>query len=1055
MRSQRQPRVPLRYEDIEDVVLEEGEVESCNSGDSDEDVGLNFDGGKGVFGNADKENIEVQTNIASGCNTPNNTMSNGKSKDDKSNETLGAKLNEGFRIQNLNFYASMVKMDDVPKSLDFISTVITDNGNEVVIFKEELVLKGSEKWCLTVCGQFVGFEMHISELGYNIKECGGGKYGIDEIANGKNGYYMFKFKDEVGMNAVIEKGWMVKNKPLFVYKWSPQIGMKKVFGHENKKCKNGGADTNDNAEKHYDNVENRDQQNRNNEFVTQKRKRVQRNYGKLKKKVVEDIRNNANKYSVLNTLPEDNDQELRTFKERMVIDKFLNKKLQPTLREFITWSKDMIDYFKRKWDEMENEIEDVMEVNNGTTKITKDNEISGIKGRVMNDDSYRIKIGVCDMLETRLKSNKLQKAYDIVFQRWDWVSNMQECSKGCRIVSFYTFVYATNDGIDRRSLWKELIKEKRYVNGKPWCIAGDMNVTLKVSEHSCGRSFMTTDMVEFQECLNKIEIEDICKIGLHFTWTKNLQKTKDGDMTRILKKLDRVMTNEEFIKKFANAHAKFLPYIISDHTLSFLCIPTSVKKKAKAFRFSNYLTDKQEFLHIVKDKWSADIHGYPHTHILRNTKANLVKEFYEAEEDEEKFLFQQAKIKWLSDKDKNNSYFHKVLKGRNNRSKILKKAQLVQDIEDCSTLFQRRVQMVLLLLAIVGTDVCKAVREFFNSGRMLELEAKLLTGRIEVFPMLEDFSLLLLPKNQGGVGLKNLLIWNQVFLAKNVWNIAIKKDTLWVKWAYSIKLRGKNIWEISVDSVDSWGWKNLLIIIDLIRSNVKSIIGNGIDTSIWFNNWSSSSQLFQFLSYRDLYDARLKGDMKVSEMINNGQWRWPEEWDRYEKDMKFSVHTAYNDMTNQQPMVAWWKLICLCCQNSEDIKHLLFQCSFSKDLWTKVRGIADIRCISFDLMSIMQFLIDVGNSNNIKSIIRRTAFAACIYSIWQERNGRIFRKVRRSCDEVFKSTVDKLKHRLLGLTIKDSPAVRDTESKWGISCRKISSKKLQMSSLSHHSYQVF
>ncbi|GKG32579.1 zinc knuckle CX2CX4HX4C containing protein, partial [Tanacetum coccineum] len=77
-------------------------------------------------------------------------MSNGKSKDDKSNETLGAKLNEGFRKQNLNSYASMVKMDDVG------------------------------------------------------------------------------FKDEVGMNAVIEKGWMVKNKPLFVYKWSPQIGMKKV-----------------------------------------------------------------------------------------------------------------------------------------------------------------------------------------------------------------------------------------------------------------------------------------------------------------------------------------------------------------------------------------------------------------------------------------------------------------------------------------------------------------------------------------------------------------------------------------------------------------------------------------------------------------------------------------------------------------------------------------------------------------------------------------------------------------------------------------------------------
>nr|GFB37797.1 RNA-directed DNA polymerase, eukaryota, reverse transcriptase zinc-binding domain protein [Tanacetum cinerariifolium] len=135
----------------------------------------------------------------------------------------------------------------------------------------------------------------------------------------------------------------------------------------------------------------------------------------------------------------------------------------PTLRESITWSKDVIDYFKRKWDDMEKEMEemkDVMEVNNGIAKIMVDNEISA------------------------------------------------------------------NDGIDRKNLWKELIKEKRYVNDKPWCIAEDMNVTLNASEHSCGRSVMTADMVDFQECINKIEIEDICKIGLHFTWTKNLQKTK-------------------------------------------------------------------------------------------------------------------------------------------------------------------------------------------------------------------------------------------------------------------------------------------------------------------------------------------------------------------------------------------------------------------------------------------------------------------------------------------------------------------------------------------------
>ncbi|GKD14073.1 RNA-directed DNA polymerase, eukaryota, reverse transcriptase zinc-binding domain protein [Tanacetum coccineum] len=130
---------------------------------------------------------------------------------------------------------------------------------------------------------------------------------------------------------------------------------------------------------------------------------------------------------------------------------------------------------------------------------------------------------------------------------------------------FYTFVYAANDGIDRRGLWHELVSNFRYVYGKPWCIAGDMNVTLHPNEHSCGSSAMTSDMVDFQDCLNKFEVEDICRSGLHFTWTKNLHKTKAGNMTGILKKLDKVMTNEEFIKQFHQAHAKFLPYDIENY----------------------------------------------------------------------------------------------------------------------------------------------------------------------------------------------------------------------------------------------------------------------------------------------------------------------------------------------------------------------------------------------------------------------------------------------------------------------------------------------------------
>lgn len=60
----------------------------------------------------------------------------------------------------------------------------------------------------------------------------------------------------------------------------------------------------------------------------------------------------------------------------------------------------------------------------------------------------------------------------------------------------------------------------------------------------------------------------------------------------------------------------------------------------------------------------------PHDKGLRIIEAKLLEEFLEAQADEEKFLYQQAKIQWLCDGDRNTKFFHSVLKGRINKSKV-------------------------------------------------------------------------------------------------------------------------------------------------------------------------------------------------------------------------------------------------------------------------------------------------------------------------------------------------------------------------------------------------
>ncbi|GJS94192.1 RNA-directed DNA polymerase, eukaryota, reverse transcriptase zinc-binding domain protein, partial [Tanacetum coccineum] len=150
--------------------------------------------------------------------------------------------------------------------------------------------------------------------------------------------------------------------------------------------------------------------------------------------------------------------------------------------------------------------------------------------------------------------------------------------------------------------------------------------------------------------------DDLCCSGLHFTWTKNIHKMREGDISGILKKLDRVMVNEDFINKYSLDHAIFIPYLISDHSFVVLIMPNCLKRKKKSFKFANYLTDKANFLKIVEEKWNVDIDGF--------------SIYLDVVSDEEKLLYQKSKIKWLSYGDKNNAFFHKVLKGNYQRNII-------------------------------------------------------------------------------------------------------------------------------------------------------------------------------------------------------------------------------------------------------------------------------------------------------------------------------------------------------------------------------------------------
>lgn len=240
------------------------------------------------------------------------------------------------------------------------------------------------------------------------------------------------------------------------------------------------------------------------------------------------------------------------------------------------------------------------------------------------------KLQMCVVLETHVKYRNVKKIGDKVFGNWEFVTNAEDNNQGCRIMCgwdqnkmdawiinktrqsmllsvetvcqksrfFCTIVYASNSGIERRKLWKELGAYKQIKNGTAWVIMGDFNVTLEVNEHSNGSSMHSSDMLDFKKCVEEVEVEDLLSSGFQYTWTKSLRNPE----CKTLKKLDRVMVNEAFLDTFRTAHSMFQPYIISDHSPAILIIPKGGVKKKKAFRMTNFITEKEEFLPVVKEE---------------------------------------------------------------------------------------------------------------------------------------------------------------------------------------------------------------------------------------------------------------------------------------------------------------------------------------------------------------------------------------------------------------------------------------------------------------------
>nr|GEY12869.1 hypothetical protein [Tanacetum cinerariifolium] len=227
-----------------------------------------------------------------------------------------------------------------------------------------------------------------------------------------------------------------------------------------------------------------------------------------------------------------------------------------------------------------------------------------------------------------------------------------------------------------------------------------------------------------------------------------------------------------------------------------------------------------------------------------------------------------------------------------------------------------------------------------------------------------------LPIREGGLGLRCLEVFNLALMTTHIWHIISNKESLWVWWIHTYKLRGRTLWDICPSNAMSWGWRKLLQLRPLIR----------------------------FLSPRDIAREGYTLKTSVAELITNGAWNWPILWLAKAPTISSIIVPLLRDHIDK--------------------------------VWRIVRTFAGMESVPPRIEDIVDRPHPMAAKRTFKSIVGKLILAATAYFIWSERNNRLFKNVRRSPKELNDLIMVVVRLKLTTFRFKNKLEVMSMLAKW-------------------------
>ncbi|XP_074293059.1 uncharacterized protein LOC141619963 [Silene latifolia] len=249
------------------------------------------------------------------------------------------------------------------------------------------------------------------------------------------------------------------------------------------------------------------------------------------------------------------------------------------------------------------------------------------------------------------------------------------------------------------------------------------------------------------------------------------------------------------------------------------------------------------------------------------------------------------------------------------------------------------------------------------------------------------------PWENGGFGIKEILSWNKVVLAKKLWTLDTQQSGLWFSWNKAYNFPNTNIWEVQSKHYHSESFRSIIVVKN------KMILRTGTPTAAisLYQSWIHGGKFCLANAY-----TWFKGPSIPHPWAPTLKHTYIIPSHRIITSLAMQGHLTTMDNLTTRGLFIINRCVLYKAAN-ESYSHLFFSCSFSKTLWERILHWLGLPHHSTDFKNELVWSLHRKHIRHWKNGWFRSCLAAACYHLWSERNIRLFQGIERPVDKLLRT----------------------------------------------------